>query len=162
MSGLYSLYRGIFIGGLVLSIVMLAVAVLIFFLLDIRRVWAEYNGSARRKAIEKIQKHSTGDYTDKVAAPAVPAYENGTTGNPSETAKIKPQDRYDSFEAGETTTLNEGGTETTVLNAAPETVQPAAPTTQATPVYSAQPVQYADFVIETDITYVHSNEIIRG
>lgn len=158
----YELYRYIFIGGLVLSIVMLIATVLIFFLLNIKAAIGDITGSSKRKAIENIHnKNITTDSNKKVATKF--NYENQTTSarlaaESVETAKISPQDRYDSLEASETTTLNTPTTsETTVLSAEPENTPPPQPIL----VYEEASNPSADFSIEVDITYVHSNEVVR-
>ena len=51
----YEIYRYIFIGGLILSIVMLVATVLIFFLMNIKTAIADITGSGKRKAIENIR-----------------------------------------------------------------------------------------------------------
>lgn len=169
----YELYRYIFIGGLALSILMLVLAVVMFFTMDIRRLIGEYNGTTKRKAIEKIRKKSSGESTtsddiskrtlpkadplksedaptkSKSAAKNNKPSENYTT---AETSKIKPQDRYDSLDAPETTTLSDYDAQQSIHEAEAR--------------YSSDQVQYPyayreDFIIETDITYVHSSEVIR-
>lgn len=158
----YELYRYIFIGGLVLSVVMLAVTFLIFFLFKIKAAIGDITGSSKRKAIENIyNKNITRDSNKKVAVKL--DYENQTTTaktseESAETAKISPQDRYDSLEASETTVLNTPtGSETTASNAETETV----PSTQPVSAYEQASNINADFIIEVDITYVHSNEVVR-
>ena len=147
----YESYRYIFIGGLVLSVLMLILSVVLFFTMNIRKLIGEYNGTTKRKAIEKIRKKSSGEvaFTGHTAAAPkahveVKVHTDGLSGS-SETSKIKPQDRYDSMDASETTTLSEY----------------AAQHTANEPQRSVDYKNYDDFIIETDITYVHSNEVIR-
>ena len=168
----YDIYNYIFIGALVLSIVMLIATVLIFFLLNIKNAIGEISGSNKRKAIENIHNNVSVETKKKTVKKV--DYDKQTPSaklaiETVETAKISPQDRYDSFEAGATTNLqSEPSSETTVLNApqSSETtvlsdIKPEAE--QQEPVY--EPVLTADedpdFNIEIDITYVHSNEVIR-
>ncbi|MBR3816649.1 MAG: hypothetical protein IKJ27_07980 [Clostridia bacterium] len=169
----YELYRYIFIGGLALSVLMLVLAVVMFFTMDIRRLVGEYNGTTKRKAIEKIRKKSSGEattsgdiskYAPVKAAPSKskPAPSKSKAASKkskpaedyasAETSKIRPQDRYDSFAAPETTALSDYDT------------QQNGYAVQAQ--YEAQQIQYPyvyrdDFIIETDITYIHSAEVIR-
>ena len=151
----YESYRYIFIGGLVLSALMLILSVVLFFTMNIRKLIGEYNGTTKRKAIEKIRKKSSGEiaFTGQTAAPKAPVVEkprtDGLKGS-SETAKIKPQDRYDSMEASETTTLSEYTAHNTVNES------------QHSVGYETyNNTYYDDFIVETDITFVHSNEVIR-
>ena len=147
----YELYRYIFIGGLVLSVLMLVLAVILFFTMDIKKLIGEYNGSTRRKAIEKIRKKSSGEIaitgqTVTKNKPVVHEKKPKKAVDTNETSKIRPQDRYDSFEAPETTTLSDYSQQAEV----PQAVN------SYQPVY----VQRDDFIIETDITFVHSSEVI--
>lgn len=158
----YELYRYIFIGGLVLSIVMLITTVLIFLLLNIKAAIGDITGSSKRKAIENIHnKNVTTDSNKKVGNKF--DYDKqttlaGHTEESDETAKISPQDRYDSLEASETTTLNTPATsETTVLSAEPENT----PSSRPVLTYEEAGEVVSDFSIEVDITYVHSNEVVR-
>lgn len=156
----YEVYRYIFIGALVLSIVMLATTVLLFFLLNIRAAIGDITGSSKRKAIENIHNKAAASTEKKKAGKF--DYESQTTSaklaaDSAETSKISPQDRYDSLGASETTTLNAApASETTV----PST---AAVQTEEPPIAEYEPavVEDPDFWIEVDITYVHSNEVIR-
>ena len=138
----YDTYRIIFIAGLILSIVMLLLTVLIFFLLNIKSAIGDITGSSKRKAIEgkgktkkEAQKKST----------ASPAYSEG-----SQTSKISPQDRYDAF----TETEVEAAEETSMLS------RPVSePIVQQ---YRDQTVlKNAGCSIETEITDVHSAEVIQ-
>lgn len=63
----YEIYRYIFIIGLVLSLLMAAVAIILFFVLKIPKVIGDLNGSNARKAIENIRNsnESTGEKTYK-------------------------------------------------------------------------------------------------
>ncbi len=182
----YDIYNYIAIGALVLSIVMLIATVLIFFLLNIRGAIGDITGSNKRKAIENIHNQSATNEPSKKAATKVD-YESKTTSarlahESMATSKMSVQDRYDSMEAAETTTLNTSSSETTVLNAAESsqtTVLSAAEASETTVLSAAEESQttaitseipgpvlqynnaYADFVVEVDITYVHSQEVVR-
>ncbi|MBR2406461.1 MAG: hypothetical protein IKB04_05410 [Clostridia bacterium] len=148
------IYNYIFIGGLVLAIVMLIATVLIFFLLNIRGVIGDITGTNKRRAVENIHNKSSIAGNNKKHATKVD-YSNKTTSarldyETKETTKISAQDRYDSMEASETTTLNATASETTVLSAAE-----AMAAVQAAPA-----VADGTFQVECDITYTHSSEII--
>ncbi len=182
----YDIFNYIAIGALVLSIVMLIATVLIFFLLNIRGAIGDITGSNKRKAIENIHNQSAVHDPHPRSASKVD-YESKTTSarlahESMETAKIRTQDRYDSMEASETTSLNTSSSETTVLSAAEAsqtTVLSAAEASETTVLGAAEVPQttvitseipgpvlqynnaYADFVIEVDITHVHSQEVVR-
>ena len=154
----YEIYRYIFIGGLVLSVLMLILSVVLFFTMNVRKLIGEYNGTTKRKAIEKIRKRSsgevavTGGVTPKAKSSKPAAVKVQDDVDTNATDKIKPQDRYDNFEASETSTLSEYNNHHTADN----TPAPAA-VSYARNSYAVRD----DFVIETDITIVHSSEVIR-
>lgn len=176
----YEIYRYIFLGGAILAGIMFAVSVLVFFLLKIPTVIGDLTGANARKAIENIrnQNESTGDktyrssqvnrergkLTDKISPSGRlikdPSHSlHGAMG----TEKISTQELHPEDVTNETTVLtgaNEttvltgelaGGNETTVLS----NENPANETT----VLNAQTFSNA-FVIEYEITYIHTDEII--
>ena len=158
---MYEVYRYIFVGGLVLCIVMLIVTVLLFFLLKIKAAMGDITGANKRKAIENIHNKSASTSAEK--KPTKFDYENQTTSaklkaESVETTKISPQDRYDNMEASETTVLNAiDGSDTTVLSAddLSQTTVLSGSRQQEEPKHNEQ------FKVLIDITYVHSNEVIR-
>ena len=188
----YDLYRYIFIGGLVLSIVMLIVTVLLYFLLNIKSAIGDITGSNKRKAIENILSDNATEKPKKVQV----KYDHEKASKSARleaetmnTTKINAQDRFDNLEAGETamlsepssdttvlsreaetsvlntgssdtTVLNQGGSETTVLSSANETTVLSS-ANETTVLNTSERVADPDFTIEIDITYVHSNEVIR-
>lgn len=145
----YDVYRYIFIGGLVLAIVMLLATVLIFFLLNIKNAIGDITGRNKKKGIQNISsknaKSSSLSTKKKNSASAA-----NTGYDSAETSKISPQDRYDSMEAAETGILNSTPTN--------EYTHPVVQT-----VYSLERIETndPDFRVEAEITYVHSNEVIR-
>ena len=176
----YEIYRYIFLGGAILAGIMFAVSVLVFFLLKIPTVIGDLTGANARKAIENIrnQNESTGDktyrssqvnrergkLTDKISPSGRlikdPSHSlHGAMG----TEKISTQELHPEDVTNETTVLtgaNEttvltgelaGGNETTVLS----NENPANENT----VLNAQTFSNA-FVIEYEITYIHTDEII--
>ena len=191
----YEVYQYIFIGGLVLSIIMLAVTVLIFFLFRIKDVIGFLSGSNKRKAIEN--RNFKKDKAEQKKAPSKIDYDQQTPSGKvaietAATTKMSLEERYDHMEGGATTELDDhtgaetsvlsaqeaetsvlGGqsTETTVLSGQSTETTVIAPPTPAgettvieqsgpAPVLNAQPAA-SDFVIEVDITYVHSNEVAQ-
>ena len=156
MNNSYEIFRLIFIGGLALSVLMLITSVVMFFKMDIRRVLNEYNGTTKRKAIEKIKKRSSGEATTSADLkkskdiPAVKKEKPKASDNVGITSKIKAQDRFDGFAAPETTSLS--GTDGHQAPAKRDTHH-----ISNLPVYE----QRSDFTVIADITYVHSGEVIR-
>lgn len=176
----YEVYRYIFIGGAILSGIMLLVSVLVFFMLKIPTVIGDLTGSNARKAIENIR-NSSKDTLDKTGKPA---------NRGSITDKISPSGRITErraanldegpstvrlnpkrVTASETTVLDQSpansASETTVLNQSSVTVssdttvlsQNSTNGTFETTVLDAQPTSSL-FVIEYEITYIHTNEVI--
>ena len=189
----YEVYRYIFIGGLVLSIIMLAVTILIFFLFHIKDAIGDITGSSKRKAIEN--RNVKKDKTEQKKAPAKIDYDQQTPSGKvaietAATTKMSLEERYDHMDGGATTALDDTtGAETSVLNEQDAETSVLSGTEAETSVLRSQtsattvitptegettviehggtaPVLNApsaenDFVIEVDITYVHSNEVAR-
>ena len=145
----YDLYRYIFIGGLVLTIVMFITTVLIFFLLNIKNAIGDITGRNKKKGIQSISsknaKSSSLSVNKKKSAPASNfSYDVATT------SKISPQDRYDRMEVAETGIL----TAEPAKENKPEVVRGS---------YSLEQIEIndPDFRVEVEITYVHSKEVVR-
>lgn len=181
----YEIYRYIFIGAAILCGVMLVVSVLLFIFLKIPKVISDLTGATARKAIKNIreQNEKTGDKAYKVSAFNL---ERGKltdkismSGNVIQqarqqmygmnTSKIATQNLVGQ-EGFEQTTVLETANETTVLEAMNETTvleQPAGETTvlmeqtvgETSVLNENNPVDNS-FVIEFDITYIHSDEVI--
>lgn len=174
---MYDIYRYIFIGGLVLSLVFLAVTAFLFFFFNIRNIIGDLTGSKKRKAIEDKS-------SKKAAAPKkTTVFKAKSSSNTSSqlTSRMSVQDRYNALGNEETSILNRQpapapqapppSQTTTQMPTQAAAMPQAAPAVQAPPV-PAQPRQQSvnmyrpiqinspDFVLETDITYVHSNEVI--
>lgn len=156
----YEFYNGAFIVTLVLSVIMLIVTVLLFFLLNIRAAIGDITGLGKRKAVENLQNKGKTTKSDNRIA-----YKENSTGKAEsitqgsvKTTKISPQDRYDTLESSETSLLVEQPDfETTVLTAG----ETGAGASVEAVVQNEQRTGYADFYVEYDITYVHSNEVIK-
>lgn len=150
---MYDIYRYIFIGGLILFVLMLALTVFLFFYLKIKDVIGDVTGANKRKALDKKKGTKQSNVPQKNQSK-----KEEKTAESQLTSRMSVQDRYD---------MMEGVEETTALNQKPAS-KPAAPQKAAPPPQrKAAPVSLKkvvindpDFVIETDITYVHSNEII--
>lgn len=165
----YDIYRYIFIGAAVLCGIMLVASILIFILMKIPNVISDLSGATAKKAIKEIreQNERTGDksyqvshvnrnrgkLTDKIS-PSGNIIQQ-TPGNMNygvQTTKIATQElnteETSLLTANETTVLTGNVNETTVLTG----------NLNETTVLDA-PVE-ATFVIEYDITYIHTQEII--
>ena len=185
----YNDYWYIFIGAAILCGVMLVISIILFITLKIPKVIGDLSGSTARKAIKNIreQNEASGDkgykvsavneargkLTDKISSSGSLVQQNRSQMVGVDTSKIaKPVEQVsnettvlgETAPANETTVLNQTGAgETTVLpQAAPAnetTVLPqAAPTNETTVLPSG--VVDAQFAVEYEITYIHSNELI--
>lgn len=185
----YEIYRYIFIGGAILAGIMLAVSILVFFLLNIPNVIGDLTGANARKAIENIRNlnENSGDkayntsavnlergkITDKISnSGRIVKNPSGNLMGAMNTEKIGTA-RLNNQPASETVVLDAPAAETTVLGAANETtvlgtgaaettlLSPEAPA-YAVPEAVPQPAEAAPaaFVVEYEITYIHTNEVI--
>lgn len=140
---MYELYRYIFIGGLILSIIMLALTVFIFFFLDIKNAIGYVTGSSKRKALDNVKK---GEESKKA--------ENIVNNDASQqTSRLSIQERYDAMEESVQTSLLS-------KNTAPSSVTENKTRQQFENKYTPIQINDPDFVLVADITYVHSDEII--
>ena len=167
----YELYRYVFLGGAIASGIMFAISIALFFILKIPKVISDLSGRTARRAIEdiRLQNERSGDKTYKSSAVNLQrgkltdeispsgrlmTREASPFGTGVITEKISTQ-RLTPVEgaaettalapANETTVLDSGYGETTVLQA--ETAVDAAPVVRG-------------FEIEYEITYIHTNEVI--
>lgn len=143
---MYDTYRYIFIGGLVLSIVFFGLTVFLFFFLKIKDAFGDMTGSSRRKAISgKGKKTGSDKQKSKITRET----------SSQLTSRMSIQERYDAMEGkGETAVLK--NKKSGAVSAAPPAQMRAQPANAYKPVKINDP----DFVIEADITYVHSHEVI--
>lgn len=154
-------------------------AVALFFLMDIPKLYGEISGRTAKKAIEQIRKHnaeaSTGDITgvhtgsgvrtEKFStATLAPEAETGATTVLAETGATTVL-----AEAGATTVLAEAGATTVLAEAGATTVlAEAGATTMLTEPEHPQaaendrqpPEAMDDFVLENELSYAESVEII--
>ena len=180
----YEIYRYIFLGGTVLTIIMFIVSVLVFFLLNIPNVIGDLTGSNARKAIEDIRNSNErtgektyrtspvnrerGKLTDKISASGrlIKSPSRSLHGAMS-TEKISTQQLKSDNEITETVLLSNDfseSSETTVLSAdfsdSYETsVLGSEDYINGTSVLNSQSFSN-EFIVEYEITYVHTNEII--
>lgn len=152
----YDAYRYLFFGALALAIIMLIVTVVAFFLMDIRGVIGNLSGSTAKKAIEDIKSGAKTKKKEKV----LPSKTRG-----EDTAKISLQDRYDSM--GASGGLAHGQVVTPPLPKPAPAPVPQAPKTGIHTESFADvsrawvvPSNVSGFVVEMDITYTHSDEVV--
>ena len=160
---MYDIYRYVFIGGLILSLVFLAVTVFVFFFLNIRGAIGDLTGSNKRKAMEKAK-------SGKPQKPQKPVSKQPRAGgeSPQLTSKLSIQERYDAMEDSQhTTTLNlekknrakkPPKTQKIVPDAAQPSAQPGIRQTQNYAVPTV--INTPGFVVESEITFIHSGEAI--
>lgn len=165
----YDIYRYIFYGGAILSIVMLFVSVFLFFFFKIPTVIGDLNGSNARRAIESIRNSNEqfgktvhkaknmdlerSKITDKMTPSGRIAKNSGFTNKIAtlpNTQKISQENLINYSE--ETVVLS--NEETTVLQQDETTVL-----SEETTVLDSN-VTLPVFAIEYEITYVHTSEII--
>lgn len=119
-------------------------AVALFFLMDIPKLYGEISGRTARKAIEQIRKHNAEALTGDIAS--------SHTGSGVRTEKFSTATLAPETVAGATTVLAEAGA-TTVLTE-PEHLQSAENDRQP-------PEAMDDFVLENELSYAESVEIIE-
>lgn len=152
----YEIYRYIFIGAAILSVIMLATTMVLFIVLKIPRVIGDLSGSTARKAIQNIraQNERTGDKAYKVSP--VNLERGKLTDKISPSGQVVP--RYGSSigmgmgtEKISTEFLMPVGEETTVLSE--EVVG-------ETTVLEETDSNTSEFEIEYEITFIHTDEMI--
>ena len=119
-------------------------AVALFFLMDIPKLYGEISGRTARKAIEQIRKHNAEALTGDIAS--------SHTGCGVRTEKFSTATLAPETVAGATTVLAEAGA-TTMLTE-PEHLQSAENDRQP-------PEAMDDFVLENELSYAESVEIIE-
>lgn len=119
-------------------------AVALFFLMDIPKLYGEISGRTARKAIEQIRKHNAEALTGDIAS--------SHTGSGVRTEKFSTATLAPETVAGATTVLAEAGAMTMLTE--PEHLQSAENDRQP-------PEAMDDFVLENELSYAESVEIIE-
>lgn len=155
---MYEIYRYIFLGGTIVTAIMLVVTIILFFSLRIPKVIGDLTGSTARKAIKNIreQNEKTGDKAYKVSP--VNLERGKLTDKISPSGNLIPQS--DSHLGAGVGTEKIGtdnlaptyAAETDVLNMNPQ----GSETTLLDQTNVSAPV----FAVEYEITYIFSNEVI--
>ena len=128
-------------------------AVALFFLMDIPKLYGEISGRTARKAIEQIRKHNAEALTGDIAGAHTAS---GVRTEKFSTATLAPK-----TVAGATTVLAEAGA-TTVLAEAGATTMLTEPEHLQTAENDRQPPEAMDdFVLENELSYAESVEIIE-
>lgn len=168
----YEIYRYIFVGSAVLAVIMLAVSVLLFFVLKIPVVIGDLTGVNARKGIESIRalNEKTGDKTYRSSL--VNMERGKLTDKISQSGRIIKNPSHSLHGAMETEKIGtevlgtaEGADQTTVLTeelfskAEETTLLSEVPMAGETTLLDAN-IPDAPFVIEYELTYIHTNEII--
>lgn len=163
----YDTYRYIFIIAGILCIVMVLISVILFFTLKIPDVIADLTGRKARKGIQDIrEKNESGG--DKTYLTSVANRSRGKlTDKISRSGKITPSEQTP-LGTGVVTSkiatqnLAPVSNETTVLEQQSGTGLTGKLPAGETTVLSAQELENLSFEIEFEITYVHTNEIVRA
>lgn len=167
----YDTYRYIFIGAAILCACMLVLTIVLFFTLNIRKVFGDLTGKNAKKEIKKIRedneqsgdkRHKSsavnrkrGKITDKISNQQVQQRQEINTG--IITAKISTQELAQETElldnaiSNETSVLSEGLNETSLLD---ESIN-------ETTILNENRIVSKVFEIEHDITFIHTNEVIN-
>ena len=146
-------------------------AVALFFLMDISKLYGEISGRTARKAIEQIRKHNAEALTGDIAGVHTG---NGVRTEKLSTATLAPETAAGATtvlaEAGATTVLAEAGTTTVLAEAGATTVlAEAGVATMLTEPERSQTVENRrqsltdrdEFVLEQELSYAASAEIIE-
>ena len=137
-------------------------AVALFFLMDIPKLYGEISGRTARKAIEQIRKHNAEALTGDIASSHTGS---GVRTEKFSTATLAPETGAGATpvlaDAGATTVLAEAGA-TTVLAEAGATTMLTEPEHLQTAENDRQPPEAMDdFVLENELSYAESVEIIE-
>ena len=137
-------------------------AVALFFLMDIPKLYGEISGRTARKAIEQIRKHNAEALTGDIAGAHTGS---GVRTEKFSTATLAPETEAGATtvlaEAGATTVLAESGVTTVLAEAGATTMltEPGHP--QAAENDRQSPEAMDDFVLENELSYAESVEIIE-
>ena len=172
----YEMYRYLSLGAAIACGIMLVVTLILFFTLQIPKVISDLTGRTARKAIEDIRKQNEqtgnkiyrsssvnlrrGKLTDKIT-PSGRLETRQTTpfGTGVITEKISDMGLSDMQLGDETTILSEGN-ETTILTFAQESTPVSELCTETTVLQQREAENNSSFVVEYEITFIHTNEVI--
>ncbi len=137
-------------------------AVALFFLMDIPKLYGEISGRTARKAIEQIRKHNAEALTGDIAGAHTGS---GVRTEKFSTATLAPETEAGATtvlaEAGATTVLAESGVTTVLAEAGATTMLTEQEHPQAAENDRQSPEAMDDFVLENELSYAESVEIIE-
>ena len=137
-------------------------AVALFFLMDIPKLYGEISGRTARKAIEQIRKHNAEALTGDIAGVHTGS---GVRTEKFSTATLAPKAAAGATtvlaEAGATTVLAESGVTTVLTEAGATTMLTEQEHPQAAENDRQSPEAMDDFVLENELSYAESVEIIE-
>lgn len=128
-------------------------AVALFFLMDIPKLYGEISGRTARKAIEQIRKHNAEALTGDIAG--------AHTGSGVRTEKFSTATLAPETVAGATTVLAEAGATTVLAEAGATTMLTEPEHLQSAENDRQPPEAMDDFVLENELSYAESVEIIE-
>lgn len=156
----YEMYRYVFLGSAVACGVLLAVSVVLFFTLRIPKVISDLSGRTAKRAIETIRMQNEQSGNKTYHSSSVNLKRGKLTDRMTESGRLIPSSDTP-FGTGKITEkisasslAEEPSGETTVLQAAEETTILTPEMTQ-TDAFAP-----AEFVVETDIVFIHTDEVI--
>lgn len=137
-------------------------AVALFFLMDIPKLYGEISGRTARKAIEQIRKHNAEALTGDIAGAHTGS---GVRTEKFSTATLAPEAETGATtvlaEVGATTVLAESGATTVLAEAGATTMLTEPEHPQAAGNDRQTPEAVDDFVLENELSYAESVEIIE-
>ena len=137
-------------------------AVALFFLMDIPKLYGEISGRTARKAIEQIRKHNAEALTGDIAGAHTGS---GVRTEKFSTATLAPETAMGATtvlaEAGATTVLAETGATTVLAESGVTTMLTEPEHPQAAENDRQTPEAMDDFVLEKELSYAESAEIIE-
>ena len=150
------------IGFCVAAGVLFLTAVALFFLMDIPKLYGEISGKTAQKAIEQIKKHNAEAMTGEVT---VRHTGNGVRTEKFATATLAAEAEAGATtvlaDAGATTVLEETGATTVLGDAGATTMLTEAEHKQETGTGTQTPEIMDEFVLEKELSYAESAEIIE-
>ena len=147
----------------ILAGVMLMLAVILFFVLDIRKVLGDVTGATARKAIENIRQSKVnaerGMVTDKISASGrlqqrLPGFGTSPATEKFDTAQLNPQ-------SNETTLLGAASNETTLLSGGEASSGETTLLSTETAAQQGIANSSAVFTIDVEMKFVGSTELIE-
>ncbi|MCD8365782.1 MAG: hypothetical protein LUC83_08250 [Clostridiales bacterium] len=152
---LYELYHNLFLGCLIACIALAAIAVFIFFALDIRGVIGFLSGRTAKKQIQKIEEESAAGGRLYRKSRRNQQYKEEKQ---SRNSGIPPS----AMPGGDTEQIIAAGNEIESLRGATEPMEGSAPAEEEKTIYgySVRRKTTGTFKIEREIVMIHSQEII--